>query len=122
MKTIMILLIAALTTICGRVSAQDLKEAEHRADCHTQWMQKELKLDNYQVKKVKEINMDISKKMEEAKYSTASVGEVTAKAKDLDVEKDKKLESVLSARQLFRYQRIKEKVPQLASSCILTKE
>lgn len=120
MKKTLYILTLAFGLIWGqRASAQDYKEAERRAECHTQWMTKELRLKSNQVQKVHDVNLDIAKKLEDYKYKSTDVADITQKAKDLDVERSQRLEMVLSPEQLFRYEKVKDKTNELAGACIL---
>jgi hypothetical protein len=121
MKTILyfILLNLGLTATAFAVPGTD-KDAEKRAKCHTEWMKTELKLKGWQVKKVEKINMDISKKLEDFKYKSEDVPAITAKAKELDVERTHLLEEVLTPEQVFHYEKMSDRMSKLAGACILS--
>lgn len=93
--------IAFLLLFTLNCNAQD--KARHGAKAVTENMKEQLSLNDGQAAKVQQINLDFLQKAIENKESGKSKVEKAKKLKQLDDDRDKKLESVLSKEQFKKF-------------------
>ena len=110
-RSILVVLMAMLVTM-GYSHQQQRMSAEDRAKSTTEWMTKELKLDDKTSKKVEEINLKFAKKTQEKMMEARDAGidrsqmrEMMGKVND---EKNKELKPVLGDEKYEQYLKLLE--------------
>ena len=110
-RSILVVLMAMLVTL-GYSQQQQRMSAEDRAKSTTEWMTKELKLDDKTSKKVEEINLKFVKKTQEKMMEARDAGidrsqmrEMMGKVND---EKNKELKPVLGDEKYEQYLKLLE--------------
>lgn len=121
MKKFMILAVALFISVAGAfaqsasLAGKEKKSPEERAGKFTQRMTKELALDAIQQERVKGINLERFKQLEEAKsVATADKKEVATKVKQINENYFSNLKSVLTPEQFVKFQEMKEEMKEKA--------
>jgi periplasmic protein CpxP/Spy len=121
MKKFMIVAVALFISVSaafaqsGTIAAKEKKSPEERAGKFTQRMTKELALDATQQERVKGINLERFKQLEEAKsVTTADTKETSTKVKQINENYFMNLKGVLTPEQFTRFQEMKEEMKEKA--------
>lgn len=117
MKKLLLAALALLLTIGstmaqeGKLSGKTKKTPEERSEAFTRKMTKQLSLDQAQQERVKVVNLERFKRIEEAKAATVSnKKEVAAKVKEINEAYNANMKSVLSAEQFSKFMEMKEEM------------
>lgn len=98
--------------ICVSLAAAQMRpgmpNAEERAARLTERLKTELKLDNSQMQKVKEILLKHSKKIDALREKSTNRDEMIEKMKKIQVEQDNEIKNLLTKEQFKTYQKIME--------------
>jgi len=121
MKKFMIFAFALLITAAGAFAQEEVATAKtkkspvERAERFTKRMTKELTLDASQQERVKAINLDRFKQIEEAKsVTTAGKKEIATKIKGINDAYFNNLKGVLTLEQFAKFQAMKEEMKEKA--------
>lgn len=99
----------------GGLAAKSKKTPEERAESFTRRMTKELALDKPQQERVKQINLDRFKNLEEARNAnSADKKEVARKVKSINDDYAATLKGILNADQFTKFQQMKEDMKERA--------
>ena len=98
----------------GKMKKNVVKSPEVRAENFTRRMTKELSLDNAQQERVKILNLDRFKKIQEIRNSGASQEEIRTKIKEVNDGFAETMKSILSAEQFTKFQTLKEDMKEKA--------
>lgn len=120
MKKLMFLALGLIFCLSGAMAQQAnrkqnvVKSPEARAENFTRRMTKELSLDNAQQERVKVLNLDRFKKIQEIRNSGASQEEIRTKVKEVNDTFAETMKGILSAEQFTKFQTLKEDMKEKA--------
>lgn len=98
----------------GSASATTKKTAMERAEAFTKRMNKVLALDQTQLERVKVVNEERFKKLEEARSANTAQGEKASQVKTINENYMSTLKGVLSPEQFAKFQEMKEEMKEKA--------
>lgn len=109
-RSVLVLLLTLVVTNAYSQQGQR-RSAEDRAKSLTEWMTKELKLDDKTTKKVQEINLKYAKKQQEKMEEAMASGDRSAVREEMvkiNDERDKELKPVLGEEKYEQYLKLVE--------------